>query len=119
MKQKPPHVPMLDIDLTALEALLVADVTYCKICGAKFPMFPPDKLNEHIFESHESAIPPEILAEWRKFTAEPDLAEREEMRHAQWFGYTISILSERYDVRRRAIEAGILKLEGLPAAWRN
>lgn len=95
-------------DIEELGKILALEKVFCDQCGSEFPMWPPEKLNEHLHETHSAMFWPTVTKEWDDYKADTDLARRQNYVTAYRVRYAFVVLGSRFDLYQKLVAAGVI-----------
>jgi hypothetical protein len=95
-------------DIEELGKILELEKSFCDQCGAEFPLWPPEKLNEHLHVEHPGMFWPAVTKEWDDYQADTDLARRENYVTAYRVRFAFIILANRCDLYQKLVAAGVI-----------
>lgn len=101
-----PQAVVTDVEEVGL--LLALEKTYCDQCGAEFPLWPPELLNEHLHEKHAGMFWPTVAAEWEAYRTDSDLARRQNYLTAYRVKFVYLVLQNRFDLYQKLVAAGVI-----------
>ena len=119
--REPPRVQQAVIsDIADVAKLLALEKTYCDRCGAEFPLWPPELLNQHLHDDHEAMFWPsgvviridasaaEIAQEWHDYEKDTDLARRQNYLTQYHVQFVFLVLQHRCDLYQKLVAAGVI-----------
>jgi hypothetical protein len=95
-------------DIDEVGKILWLERTYCDQCGAAFPLWPPEELNEHLHAEHPGMFWPSTTAEWDSYKNDPDLARRQNYVTAYRVKFLFLVLQNRCDLYEKLVAAGVI-----------
>lgn len=95
-------------DIEAAGAILADVKTFCDQCGAEFPLWPPELLNEHLHEMHSAMFWPTMTTEWDVYKSDTDLARRKNYVTAYRVKFLFIVLQNRCDLYEKCVAAGVI-----------
>jgi len=95
-------------DIDEVGKLLALEKTYCDQCGAEFPLWPPELLNEHLHEAHIGMFWPTTAEEWEAYKNDNDLARRQNYLTAYRVKFVFIVLQNRCDLYQKLVAAGVI-----------
>jgi hypothetical protein len=104
-----PQVAMPLSDLDRAGKILALEKCFCPICGASFVLWPPETLEAHMHEKHESTFWPEVTQKWTAFQTSPDPDYRFRTILAYRTVFLLGILSSRADLYEKLVIAGVIE----------
>jgi len=107
--REPPRVQQAVIsDIADVAKLLALEKTYCDRCGAEFPLWPPELLNQHLHDDHEAMFWPQVAQEWHDYEKDTDLARRQNYLTQYHVQFVCLVLQHRCDLYQKLVAAGVI-----------
>jgi len=95
-------------DIEDVGKILELEKVYCDRCGAEFPLWPPELLNDHLHEKHEAMYWPQVAKEWNDYKADSDLARRQNYLTQYRVKFLFLVLQNRCDLYQKLVAAGVI-----------
>lgn len=95
-------------DIEEVGKILAAEKTYCDQCGAAFPLWPPDLLNEHLHAEHAAMFWPTVTEAWDAYKNDKDLARRQNYVTGFRVKFVFLVLQNRFDLYQKLVAAGVI-----------
>lgn len=95
-------------DIDELGKILELEKSYCDQCGAEFPLWPPEILNEHLHTMHSGMFWPAVTKEWDDYQKDTDLARRKNYVTALRVRFAFVVLQNRCDLYQKLVAAGVI-----------
>lgn len=95
-------------DVDEVGKILALEKTFCDQCGAEFPLWPPELLNEHLHEQHPGMFWPTTTAEWDAYKNDNDLARRQNYITGYRVKFVFLVLQNRCDLYLKLVESGVI-----------
>ncbi len=101
-----PQAVVTDVD--EVGKILAAEQTFCDQCGAPFPLWPPDLLNEHLHDTHSAMFWPTVTEAWDAYKNDKDLARRQNYVTGIRVKFVFLVLQNRFDLYQKLVAAGVI-----------
>ncbi|SRR6266403_2967564 len=101
-----PQAVITDVDEAG--KILALEQIFCDQCGAPFPLWPPELLNEHLHAAHAGMFWPTRSAEWDAYKNDNDLARRQNYLTAYRVRFVFLVLQNRCDLYEKFVAAGVI-----------